>query len=111
MALTAVVVDPQVVCPKDIKYLVAFAAGVGQGFQFSLKADAQGNVSTNGKLVEIVADGPWFWSFQDNQAVANGTMVPVQPYERLPVQVMPSGVTIYVNVATGTPNFWVVQRL
>lgn len=105
MALTPVAIDPKTVVPKDIRYL-ALSAGAGQGFSFTIST-ADGS-STSPKVVRIVGDADWFWSFQDSQAVATTAMVRVRADQPERVQVGPQGLTLYCNVASGTSNLMVV---
>lgn len=107
MALTAAVLSSANVKPKDVAYL-SIGTGNTVGVALSLDATAPANGITP-QIAEIRSDTDFYWSYQDTQTAADGTMVKQLAREVLRVEVGAAGLNIYMKASTGTAKMSVVQ--
>lgn len=111
MALTTVTLTANTTKPKDVGYL-AISTGTGEGLLAKLTAASAGSSETgvNPQIIEIVSDTDYYWSFQDSQTAADGTMVKVLARQVVRCEITnTTGLTMYMRASTGTAKMSVVQ--
>lgn len=107
MALTAITLYENATKPKDQGY-VSIGVGPTQGVTLSLDATSP-NTGTLAQAVEISGNGAFYWSYQDNQVAADGTMVYMGSRDRMRVEVTGKALTLYMVAVAGTVAISVVQ--
>lgn len=94
MALTSVVLAAANTKPKDVAYATITGTADGQGIALTLSTTAP-ETGAKEQYAEIIPDAACFWSYQDGQTAATGTMTPLLAYQPLRVEVTAAGLNLY----------------
>lgn len=108
MALTTITLAANTTKPKDVGYL-AITTGAGEGLLAKLSTTSP-ETGVNAQIIEISSDTDYYWSYQDSQTAADGTMVKVLARQIVRAEVTNStGLTMYMRSSAGTAKMSVVQ--